>query len=293
MIAEPARLLKTGRLTIQRWQRGRGGRRLADELAVEEPLEIRLDTLSIMVTMRTPGNDDELAAGFLLSESVIREAGDLAAIRSNRRNKDGNSIDVFLRPGLTAALDKLTRHVYASSSCGLCGRTSIASLSARIKNIPSKLEVSAEALLALPVRMREAQEAFSRTGGLHAAGLFNENGDLLVLREDVGRHNAVDKVIGWALLEKLLPLQHHILLISGRASFEIVQKSLLAGLPLVAAVSAPSTLAVALARRYRQTLVGFLRDSSLNVYSQPNRVILPRKKGRGKPLAVPVASSRL
>ena len=235
--------------------------------------------------MRTPGNDEELAAGFLLSESVIHDADDLATIRPNRRNKDGNSIDVFLRPGLTASLDQLTRHVYVSSSCGLCGRTTVDSVTKRIKKIASNFQVSAEQLLALQAQMRLAQEAFSKTGGLHAAGLFNEKGELLVLREDVGRHNAVDKVIGWALLNKLLPLKRHILLISGRASFEIVQKSLLAGVPLVAAVSAPSTLAVALARRCRQTLVGFLRESSLNVYSQPNRVMGLRFRKRGKPLA--------
>ena len=292
-MAETARSLTTGRLTIQRWRRGKGGGRIADELAVEEPLEIRLETRSIAVTMRTPGNDEELAAGFLLSESAIRNADDLAVIRPNRRNKDGNSIDVFLRPGLTATMDDLTRHVFASSSCGLCGRTSIESLSARIKKISSGLKVSPGLLLALPPRMREAQETFSRTGGLHGAGLFSENGELLILREDVGRHNAVDKVIGWALLQKLLPLNRHILLISGRASFEIVQKSLIAGIPLVAAVSAPSTLAVALARRYRQTLVGFLRDSSLNVYSQPKRLIRPRNTKRGKHLAARPVSSTL
>ena len=280
--------MKTGRLTIHRWQRGKRGRRSTDELAVEEPLEIRIETRSITVTMRTPGNDEELAAGFLLSESVIHDADDLATIRPNRRNKDGNSIDVFLRPGLTASLDQLTRHVYVSSSCGLCGRTTVKSVAKGIRKIASNLQVPAEQLLALPGRMRLAQEAFSKTGGLHAAGLFNERGDLLVLREDVGRHNAVDKVIGWALLNKLLPLNRHILLISGRASFEIVQKSLLAGIPLVAAVSAPSTLAVALARRCRQTLVGFLRESSLNVYSQPNRVIGLRFRKRGKPLAAEI-----
>lgn len=262
-------------------------------MAVEEPLEIRLDTRSITVTMRTPGNDDELAAGFLLSESVIRYADDLATIRPNRRNKDGNSLDVFLRPGLKSASDKLTRNVYTSSSCGVCGRTAIESISTKIARISSELEVSAELLLTLPSKMRQAQEAFSRTGGLHAAGLFDAKGDLLVLREDVGRHNAVDKVIGWALLKRLLPLNRQILLISGRASFEIVQKSLLAGIPMVAAVSAPSTLAVALARQCRQTLVGFLRDSSLNVYSQPTRIIRSRDAKPAKPLAARRRSSTL
>ncbi|MBC8003803.1 MAG: formate dehydrogenase accessory sulfurtransferase FdhD, partial [Opitutaceae bacterium] len=188
---------------------------------------------------------------------------------------------------------QLSRNVYTSSSCGLCGRTAIESISTRIPKVSSELEVTAELLLTLPATMRLAQETFSRTGGLHAAGLFNEAGELLVLREDVGRHNAVDKVIGWALLNGLLPLSRHILLISGRASFEIVQKSLLAGIPMVAAVSAPSTLAVALARRCRQTLVGFLRDSSLNVYSQPRRVIRPTVLGCAKPLAARRASSTL
>jgi FdhD protein len=259
-----------------------------DLLAVEEPLEIRLNGRSLSVTMRTPGHDEELAAGFLLTEGLLRARADLAALdhvhplRPVPGSTQGNILDATLAPHLAPDFAKLTRHVFASSSCGLCGKASIANLHQQFPPLPfpdSVSPASAPALTLplavlrrLPHTLRAAQDTFTRTGGLHAAGLFDLTGRLLVAREDVGRHNAVDKVLGHALLHDLGPLTHHILLVSGRASFEIVQKALAARVPILAAVSAPSSLAVEFARANGQTLVAFLRDTSFNLYTHPARI---------------------
>jgi FdhD protein len=243
-----------------------------DELVIEEPLEIRVRGRAVSVTMRTPGHDDELAAGFLLTENVIRGAADVLGISVCERNEEGNLVNVQLAPEVKVDFDRLTRHVFASSSCGLCGKATIDAISQQFAPVESDVRFSAELIASLPHQMRSLQTAFDRTGGLHGAAIFDERGKMLVLREDVGRHNAVDKVLGKAVLEGWLPLSRHLLLISGRSSFEIMQKSLAGGVPIVAAVSAPSSLAVEFARRNGQTLVGFLRDRRMNVYAHPQRV---------------------
>ncbi len=246
--------------------------RRADSLAVEEPLEIRVDTQPVSVTMRTPGHDEELAAGFLLTEGLLKSRADLARIEPHPRSTSGNVINVFLAPGVTVDFAQLTRHVFAASSCGLCGKATIAAVQRRFPRARSRVSVALATLLALPAAMRAQQAAFSKTGGLHAAALFDADGRLVVLREDVGRHNAVDKVLGFGLLNGLLPFDRHVLLVSGRASFEILQKALAAGVAVIAAVSAPSSLAVEFARANGQTLAGFVRGESLNLYSHPGRV---------------------
>jgi FdhD protein len=243
-----------------------------DELSEEEPLEIRVRGRAISVTMRTPGHDEELAAGFLLTEGIIRAQSDLLRIEPCARNEQGNVLNVLLAPDVAVDFEQLTRHVFASSSCGVCGKATIDSIRQRHPPASGKFKINAEVILRLPAIMRDAQATFSRTGGLHAAAIFNDAGDLLVLREDVGRHNAVDKVIGWALLHGMLPLAQHILLVSGRSSFEILQKALAAGIAVIAAVSAPSTLAVDFATDNGQTLIGFLRDRRMNIYAHPERI---------------------
>lgn len=247
-------------------------RDLPEQLATEEPLEIQLEEKPISVTMRTPGHDRELATGFLFSEGIIRSRTDLLETAPFWEHAGGNVIGVFLAPGVRVDYTRLTRHVFASSSCGVCGKASIASVLQNFPPVTSHLCVSADVLLSLPGKMRAAQTTFRSTGGSHAAALFSSAGDLLLLREDVGRHNAVDKVLGHALLNALLPLSRHILVVSGRASFEILQKSLAAAIPIVAAVSAPSSLAVQFAQNSGQTLVGFLREQRMNIYSHPERV---------------------
>jgi FdhD protein len=244
-----------------------------DELAVEEPLEIRVRGRAISVTMRTPGCDGELAAGFLLSENVITAGENILKITACERNEEGNLINVLLAPDVVVDFDQLTRHVFASSSCGLCGKATIEAIGQHFEPVKSEVRFSAGMIAELPGRMRSSQESFERTGGLHAAALFDEKGEMLVLREDVGRHNAVDKVLGWAVLNRRLPLDRHVLLVSGRSSFEIMQKSLAGGIAVVAAVSAPSSLAAEFAERNGQTLVGFLRDRRMNVYAHPRRVV--------------------
>jgi len=244
-----------------------------DSLAAEEPLEIRVAGRSIAVTMRTPGHDRELAAGFLLSEGIIRERRDVIEIMHCRAAAaPENTLNVFLAPSVKLDFAQLTRHVFATSSCGLCGKASIASVHQHFPPVKSGVRVTAGMLTRLPTLMRAAQLAFAQTGGLHAAAVFDARGRLIVLREDVGRHNAVDKVIGYGLLEGRLPFDSHILLVSGRASFEIVQKALAARIPVVCAVSAPSSLAVDFARASGQTLVGFLRGGSMNLYSGRGRI---------------------
>lgn len=243
-----------------------------DQVVIEEPLEIRVDTRSMAVTMRTPGHDSELAAGFLLAEGVIRSGSDITAIRPYPRNDLGNVLDVLLAPGLDWDAKRLVRPGVISSSCGLCGKVTLDAVRQRFGRVAPGPTIPAVLLTQLPDRLRSAQETFSTTGGLHAAGLFDLQGGLLIAREDIGRHNAVDKVLGWALLQGLLPLSQHVLLLSGRVSFEMMQKALAAGIPVVAAVSAPSSLAVEVARASRQTLIGFLRNGRFNIYTHPNRI---------------------
>jgi FdhD protein len=248
-----------------------------DFLAVEEPLEIRLNTRSVSVTMRTPGHDEELAAGFLLTEGLVKtrvDITDIAPCKTTRPEGKGNIINATLAPHLAPDFAQLTRHVFASSSCGLCGKASIANLHRQFTPVATSpgFTVPLSVLRRLPHVLRAAQDTFTQTGGLHAAGIFDLDGNLLVAREDVGRHNAVDKVIGHRLLAGHAPDSHHILLVSGRASFEIVQKALAARIPILAAVSAPSSLSVDFARANGQTLVGFLRDTSFNIYTHPERI---------------------
>jgi FdhD protein len=255
-----------------------------DVLAVEEPLEIRLGSLSYSVTMRTPGDDFDLVAGFLVSEGVIRESGQLVSLRFCA-GEDENGVQTFnvveaqLRPDVE--LPSIGRHVYTSSSCGICGTDSIESVrkSSHFSPADDPLSLSVEVLASLPGILRESQRLFDHTGGVHAAGLFRIGDDggaqLLCLREDVGRHNAVDKVVGWALREGLLPLRGTVLQVSGRASFELVQKAALAGIPVLAAVSAPSSLAVELAEASGVTLAGFSRGTSVNVYAGDGRIRRP------------------
>lgn len=245
---------------------------MPDLLAVEEPLEIRVRGRAISVTMRTPGHDDELAAGFLLTEGVIAGAADILVMEPCARNEFDNVINVTLAPDVHVDFESLTRHVFAGSSCGLCGKATIDAITRRLPAARPGPVVAATIILKLPEQLRAAQETFAHTGGLHAAGLCSAEGELLIVREDIGRHNAVDKVIGRALLDQQLPLDKHILLVSGRASFEIMQKALAAGIAIVAAVSAPSSLAVDFAQDSKQTLIGFLRDGRMNVYTHPDRV---------------------
>lgn len=247
-----------------------------DDLALEEPLEIRVRGRAVSVTMRTPGNDDELAAGFLLTEGMIASSTDVLRIEPCGRNEQGNLVNVVLAPEIAVDFTKLTRHVFASSSCGLCGKATIDAIHAQFPSVASNdLQVDAKTILTLPVTMQNAQGDFARTGGLHAAALFDASGSLICLREDVGRHNAVDKVLGHALLHNHLPLTRHVLLVSGRASFEIVQKTLAGRIAVVAAISAPSNLAVDFAQQSGQTLIGFLREGRMNVYTHPRRILQP------------------
>lgn len=261
------------RQKITRWEKGGAPSMAMDDLAVEEPLEIRIENQPVTVTMRTPGHDEELAAGFLLGEGIIRRHEEILKIAPHPRATTRNVIGAFLAPHKPLDLKSLTRHFYASSSCGVCGKAGIESIRRHFSPVKSKIKVRAEVLLQLPEKLRRSQETFSRTGGLHAAALFDLNGNLLVSREDVGRHNAVDKVLGYALLNGRLPLDKHILLVSGRVSFEIAQKALAGSVAIVAAVSAPSSLAVEFAKENGQTLVGFVRSPRLNIYSHRQRVI--------------------
>jgi FdhD protein len=234
-----------------------------DVVAVEEPLEIRINGSPVAITMRTPGHDEELALGFALSEGLRPEAArlpdDLAA----------NAVELDA-PGFDPA--RLARSFYTSSSCGVCGKGALEAVAVESSRVESRLVVGAALVASLPDRLREAQPAFAATGGLHATGLFDESGELMCLREDVGRHNAMDKVVGWAFRERLLPLASRILCVSGRLSFELVQKAAVAGCPLLVAVGAPSSLAVDLARDRGITLCGFVRGGRLNVYSESWRI---------------------
>jgi FdhD protein len=246
-----------------------------DALAIEEPLEIRLAGRRFTLTMRTPGNDEELAAGFLLAEGFIANAAELGEIRRVRDTKgkdEPNAIDVILNVKAEGLRERLKRNFTISSSCGICGKTSIDSITQRIQPIASRAKMTSAAILALGAKLRASQEVFAATGGLHACGLFDLEGNLLAAREDIGRHNAVDKIAGWALANDMLPLAKSLMLVSGRLSFEIVQKAAAAGVPILVAVSAPSSLAVELAEEAGITLVGFLRDGSFNVYTHRERI---------------------
>ena len=244
---------------------------LRDDLTIEEPLEIRIGRKTLATTMRTPGHDDELAAGFLVSEAIVREPREIAGISETR----DNVVIVDLAAGVKVKLNSVQRFGTISSSCGICGKSSIDAIRQNfpaIKSVNARIHI--DTLLSLPRKLREAQIDFARTGGIHAAGIFDVNGEPKIVREDIGRHNAADKAIGRAFLDDQLPLDRHLLLVSGRASFEIMQKALAAGIPIVASVSAPSTLAMEFARESNQTLIGFLRPPSFNVYSHVERVIL-------------------
>jgi FdhD protein len=269
----------TARHTVVHYDDGVLVRR-PETLAAEEPLEIRAGGRAVAVTMRTPGDDFDLVAGFSWTEGLLRSPADLAGLRyCNGTDDEGrntyNVIDLALAAGV-AEID-VQRTFYTSSSCGVCGKASIEAIttSSHFDLATDTSVVTPELLTSLPDRLREAQKVFDRTGGLHAAGLFDKAGQLLVVREDVGRHNAVDKVVGWGLRENRLPLRETVLMVSGRASFELVQKVYLAGIPLLAAVSAPSTLAVEFAESVGLTLVGFLRGTSMNVYTGAQRVASP------------------
>ena len=251
--------------------------RRVDHLAVEEPLEIRLGGQTLSITMRTPGDDEELVAGLLFSEGVITSADDLDVVAHYRGPVDdpdlGNVINVLLKGDLRPARELLRRTFISSSSCGLCGTAMIDAIRTAHPRVQSDLRVPIERLHQLGPAMSGAQATFEKTGGLHAAGLFDAEGRLVVLREDIGRHNAVDKVIGHMLLRRQTPLDRHILAVSGRASFEIVQKALAARIPVLAAVSAPSSLAVQTARAADMTLLGFVRNRGFNVYAGAHRVV--------------------
>ena len=262
------------------------GERAVDILAVEEPLEIRLAYLrganrvhrSISITMRTPGHDFDLAAGFLYSEGIIGSAGEITCISRAQSERGGvesdNVVCVELKEGVTVDLKQLERHFYTTSSCGVCGKASLDALRVEARHAipPAKPVVRPSVIHKLPQILRREQQVFESTGGLHASALFDPWGNLELLREDVGRHNALDKLVGAKLQEDALPLDKFCLLVSGRTSFEIMQKALLAGLPLVAGVGAPSSLAVELANTYHITLLGFVRDGRFNIYSDPQRI---------------------
>lgn len=248
-----------------------------DSLAAEEPLEIRIDGEPLTVTMRTPGNDLELAAGFLLTEGIIESLDQLAGIRATAPDSaaKSNVVEAELKNTQFTAKN-LQRSFFVASSCGICGKASIEAIRRRGLRPPNReFRVSPEVLCRLPEALRADQTVFDRTGGLHAAALFDAQGNLVALREDIGRHNAADKLAGWALLENRLPLSDFIMLVSGRGGFEIIQKALAAGVPVVASVSAPSSLAVKLARELGLTLVGFLRGQRFVIYSGSFRCLPP------------------
>jgi len=264
-------LAKTTRpVSLTRFDGAAAGAARDDALAVEEPLEIRVGGRSIAVVMRTPGHDRELAAGFLVTEGIVRrreEVLDLVYCRGDGGAPEENILDVLLAAGAGVDLARLTRHVFTSSSCGVCSKATIDAVRAQFPPIAVPQAPRRAVLAGLPEKLRAAQAAFAATGGLHASALFAADGTLQVVREDVGRHNALDKVVGHAFFAERLPLAEHILLVSGRVSFEIMQKALAAGLPCVAAISAPTSAAVEFARASGQTLVGFLRGERMNVYA--------------------------
>jgi len=260
---------------VTEWNSGIATRK-DDFLAAEEPLEIRIGESPLSVTMRTPGHDVELAAGFLFTEGLVQRREQIVALEnvtSEDDGKRGNVVRAELSSEALPDFDKLRRHFFAASSCGICGKASIDAVRSRLLRIPNPdFRVAPNLLVSLPEALRSAQDVFERTGGLHAAALFDSGGKLLIVREDIGRHNAVDKIIGWALLNERIPLSDCVLLVSGLGGFEIIQKAIVAGIPVVASVSAPSSLAVQLARELRLTLIGFLRGNRFVVYAGDDRV---------------------
>lgn len=260
--------VSTAPVTLVRW---RGSpEHASDVVAVEEPLEVRANGRPVAVVMRTPGHDEELAVGFLYTEGILTSAADVLGVAPGAK-REGNVLNVSVPVGLLART-ALNRNFYASSSCGVCGKGSLESIAVRHPRVDAPLTVAPATLLAMPAQLRAAQAAFATTGGLHGAALFDATGALLAAREDVGRHNAVDKLVGWALRSERLPLAGSVLFVSGRVSFELVQKAVAAGIPLLAAVSAPTSLAVQTAERFGVTLVAFVREGSLNVYTHAHRV---------------------
>jgi FdhD protein len=270
---------------VSEWEDGHFHRK-DDYLAAEEPLEIRVGTEPLSVTMRTPGHDLELAAGFLFTEGIVSSGDQIVSLRpevSGENPNVGNLVRAELVPEAIPDFSKMQRHFFAASSCGICGKASIDYIRSRLLKAPNPdFRCTPELLVKLPDVLRSSQDVFQRTGGLHAAALFDSTGALQVLREDIGRHNAVDKVIGWALLGGQIPLATSVLLVSGRGGFEIVQKAIVAGLPVVASVSAPSGLAVQLARELRLTLVGFLRERRFVIYSGEERIAHQKIEGNNE-----------
>jgi FdhD protein len=270
---------------VSEWHEGEL-RRFQDCLVAEEPLEIRVGGAPLTVTMRTPGHDLELAAGFLFTEGLIQKREQIASLdegTAEKQEASGNLVQVELA-GTEFERERMQRNFFVASSCGICGKASIDAI--RVRGIPPpnpEFRFDPDLLCTLPDKLRAAQTIFGRTGGLHAAGLFSADGELIVVREDVGRHNAVDKIVGWALLEGRLPLSECALMVSGRGGFEIIQKALVAGLPLVASVSAPSGLAVRLARELGLTLVGFLRGRRFLIYSGEQRLAPARVPSAAQP----------
>lgn len=262
---------------VSEWNDGHP-RPFQDSLVGEEPLEIRVGGEPLSVTMRTPGSDLELAAGFLYTEGLIQRREQILSLGAAETGVEsgarGNVVEVQLDPEISLELGRTRRNFFSSSSCGICGKASIEAVRLRSLQAPNAdFRVSAATLYSLPDLLRGSQAIFGRTGGLHAAALFGASGEMMVAREDVGRHNAVDKAIGWALRENRVPLRDSILLVSGRGGFEIIQKAIVAGVPVVASVSAPSSLAVRLARELQLTLVGFLRDKRFVVYAGEERIL--------------------
>jgi FdhD protein len=245
-----------------------------DWIACEAPLEVRIGNTPTTVLMRTPGNDEELVRGFLFGEGVIHSEEEVLSIGPSHLSPEdvgGSVINVQLAPGYTGGT--IDRDFYSNASCGVCGKKTINSLEVKGTIAQSRVQMRRSVLEGLPDQLRNAQTTFAKTGGVHASGLFTPEGKLVVLREDVGRHNALDKIVGWAMTEGKLPLSDYVLLVSGRVSYEIVQKAVVAGIPFIAAVGAPSSLAVDLAERFDLTLAGFLRPGSMNVYSRPERIV--------------------
>lgn len=271
------------KISVQKVTADQVGFDQTDVLAVEEPLEIRLGFelqgkfvhKPVSITMRTPDHDFELAAGFLFTEGILQHSEQISGIKHcGKSGRAGfeNTVRVDLKKGVPVDFKRLERHFYTSSSCGVCGKSSIEALHTGVKKIESAIKISSDLVHRLPGILRSGQRGFNETGGLHACALFDKTGDLDIVREDVGRHNALDKVIGARFLDSRMPLSEKILLVSGRTSFELVQKALMAGIPILAAVGSPSSLAVELAKEYGMTLIGFVRENRFNIYSGEERV---------------------
>ncbi len=257
---------------IQRWSQ-HARRDEEDIISIEEPLEIRVDGEAVAVTMRTPGHDEDLAAGFCLTEAIVSDPDDIARVEPCNRSTDDNIIDVITAGDKPDAVARARRTSFVASSCGICGKQSLDRIEQQAAPFETGTPTISQSIVAmLPESMRRQQTEFSRTGGLHSAALFNRDGHLIALREDIGRHNAVDKIIGHCLLQRRKLAQDTILLVSGRTSFEIVQKAAMGRIPIVAAISAPSSLAIDLAERLQMTLIGFLRDDQFNTYSGTDRI---------------------